>query len=329
MAGEVSFSSFNLYNFQYHGRQVYGRSVSAAAYAKKLQWTQNMVLDVDADVFAFQELWSRECLDEVFAHPLLDGRYQLCYLKHDLDDPWYGIAVALAVRKPWKIKSRSKKLIKKFPFTNITKVDENDGEDDEVDVNIDRFSRTVIRVDLELPDEPRAPDIRLFAVHLKSKVPVQVPRVQKNHRTTIGAAVSTIRRTAEATALRWLLTNEMKRKNRPVVVLGDLNDDPNSNTLSIVTEQPTLDSNARGRDTALYSSLQLQQLKSFRDVYYTHEFRGHKDTLDHVLVSQEFFEYASRAKWKHLKTEIWSDFIEDAWPHTTDHGIIKASFKLK
>lgn len=331
MAGEISFASFNLYNFQSAGRSVYRKTVTNAAYKKKLQWTRSRIIDLDADVVAFQEAWSKDALDDVFDHQDL-GDYKLVYLRHNnqpgKDNPWYNIAVAVAIREPWKMRSGSKKLIKNFPFTNITKVDENDGEDDEIDVKIDRFSRTIIRLDLELPGEDRVPNIRLYAAHLKAKLPTRVDNVTAKHRAALGSAVSTIRRTAEATALRWELTNQMKGNAMPTVVIGDLNDDPNSNTLAILTEQPTMDSNARGRDTAMYSSLQLQQLKSFRDVYYTHEFRGHKDTLDHVLVSQEFFEYSKRAKWKLDDVSVTNDFIGDDRVHTSDHGIMKAAFKF-
>ena len=56
--------------------------------------------------------------------------------------------------------------------------------------------------------------------------------------TAIGAAISTIRRTAEATALRVLLTEVMKGTETPVIVLGDVNDGQHSNTVNILTEQP-------------------------------------------------------------------------------------------
>ena len=48
------------------------------------------------------------------------------------------------------------------------------------------------------------------------------PDRYKNHAQAIGGAMSTIRRTAEATALRILLTRAMKGTVTPVIVLGDL-----------------------------------------------------------------------------------------------------------
>ena len=56
--------------------------------------------------------------------------------------------------------------------------------------------------------------------HLKSKLPTRVdkepwsvadPDLYKNHRTALGAGISTIRRTAEAVALRVMLTDVMRK----------------------------------------------------------------------------------------------------------------------
>lgn len=44
------------------------------------------------------------------------------------------------------------------------------------------------------------------------------------HANALGQAMSTIRRTAQATALRVLLTEVMKGTVTPVIVLGDVND---------------------------------------------------------------------------------------------------------
>lgn len=320
MTGNISFASFNLYNFQEVGKQVYRSLVDEDLYEKKLNWTREYISKLDADVIAFQELWSQQCLIDTFDSPDL-ADYSLEFIKNE----WYNIAVAVAVRKPWQV--QHKEIIKKFPFDSLVKLDERDGSDDEIEVKVDRFSRAIIHLTLEHHERPVVPEIELFAVHLKSKLPARVQMTEGSYEGTVGSAISTIRRTAEAAALRCILTNHMKGTNNPVVVLGDLNDDPRSNTLALITEQPRLDVNARGRDTALYSTLQLEKLKSFRDVFYTHDFNNMKDTLDHVLVSEEFFESSNDARWRHLETRIWNDYIQDDEKHTSDHGVIKASFK--
>jgi Endonuclease/Exonuclease/phosphatase family len=324
MASTLSFSSFNLQNFQQAGKKIYSNTVTVDQYNAKLDWTRSKVLELDTDIICFQELWSRSCLDDVFSHPSLSS-YTLEYIKNENESPWYGIAVAVAIRSPWK--ASKKNLYKKFEFTNLNKINDNDGEDDEVEVKINRFSRTIINLMLKNETNQNDPEINLYVAHLKSKLPARVKGIDSKHQAAIGSAISTIRRTAEAAALRWLLTNAMKQSNTPTVLIGDLNDDPTSNTLALITQQPSLASSARGSDTSLYSTLQLQQLKSFRDVFYTHEFNRLKGTIDHILVSQEFFEHSANALWEHVDTSIWNDHLNDNSSATSDHGIVKSVFK--
>jgi endonuclease/exonuclease/phosphatase family metal-dependent hydrolase len=322
MARNISFASFNLYNFQAPGKSVYGSTVSQSDYDDKVNWTRHMLQNMDTDVIAFQELWSKSCLEKVFDSSNLNG-YSLHYIK----DSWGGIAVALAVRAPWRVKNDGLSIIKDFPFSQLIKVDEEDDEDDEVTVSINRFSRSIIKATIENSQHADIEDITVFACHLKAKLPTRVNAISNQHQDAIGAAISTIRRTAEAAALRMTLTDHLSNDVKPTVVLGDLNDDPRSNTLGIITEQPNMSVTARGGNTCLYSALQLQQLKSYKDIFYTHDYKNHKDVLDHILVSEEFFENSSRAKWKHKETKIWNDYIGDRASYSSDHGIIRSEFK--
>lgn len=322
MARTISFASFNLYNLQAVGKSVYGTKVSQAAYDDKINWTRHMLEKIDTDVIAFQELWSTSCLKDVFRSETLSN-YSLHYIKGS----WRGIAVALAVREPWRVKAEGLTVIKNLPFSQLIKVDENDDEDDEVSVAINRFSRSIIKATIEHSQYTNIKDITVFVCHLKAKLPSKVNNISNQYQNAIGAAISTIRRTAEAAALRMLLTDHLSSGVKPTVVLGDLNDDPSSNTLAIITEQPNMSLSARGGNTSLYSALQLQQLKSFKDIFYTHDYKNHKDVIDHILVSEEFFANSSRAKWKHKETKIWNDFIDDDGAYSSDHGLIKAEFK--
>ena len=324
MASNISFASFNLYNLQEVGKRVYRTLVTRRAYEPKVKWTRDKLVELDADVIAFQELWARSCLEEVFRDDRLSG-YQLVYIKDRPGDTWGNIAVAMAVRSPLVVTAVRR--FKKFPFSNITQIDDPEvGEDHEVDLNITRFSRTVLKVTIKANNDPQPIDV--YAAHFKAKLPSnrQAKDIVPKHRNAIATAISTIRRTAEAAALRWIVTNAMTRDRRPTVVIGDLNDDPRSNTLTILTEQPNLSKQVDASETALYSCLQFEQLKSHRDVLYTHEYNNLKDSLDHILVSSEFFEHADGSIWRHGSTRVWNDFVEDDLAHTSDHGIIRAEF---
>lgn len=317
----ISIASFNLYNFQISGERTYGSAaVSAEEFEGKKEWIRSMLKTIDADVVAFQELWHPDALNAVLDDPELSD-YKTVFI----GDSWYGISVAMIVRSPWKLRQDAE-VIKQFPFSQLVKVDADDGEDDELNLDISRFSRSILKVQLE-HEHQNDSAVTVFACHLKSKLPARVgSEVDAQYRSAIGSALATIRRTAEATALRMMLVDHMEGDDTPVIVLGDLNDDPLSNTLSIITDQPTITNRARGSDKALYSSLHFQQLQSYNDVYYTHEHKNHKNVIDHILVSEEFFEYSDVKMWRHDKTQIWNDHIEDDNPYSSDHGIIKSSF---
>ncbi len=321
MPTPVSFASFNLYNFQAAGKTKRSNTpVSDQEYALQRDWTVNKLRELDADVIAVQELWSKSCLEDVLSHPGLED-----YTAHYIGDNWYDIANALIVRKPWSVKG-DLEVIKDFPFKQLVKMEDSSGEDDEVSVDIRRFSRSILKARIKSTSS-RTPAITVFVCHLKSKLPARPQGVQRQYKAAVGSALSTIRRTAEATALRMMLVDHMTGASTPTVVLGDLNDDPLSNTLTLITEQPTMTRRSRGRDKSLYSALFLEQLRSFRDVFYTHEHANHKGVLDHVLVSEEFFEASDDSKWKLEEVVILNDHIDDKQKHTSDHGIIKASFR--
>lgn len=84
---------------------------------------------------------------------------------------------------------------------------------------------------------PDAGDIiTVFVAHLKSKRPI-VPDELRHSATAkaVGHALSLIHRAAESAALRCLVVDDIRKNNRPVVVLGDLNDTVHSVTTEIVS----------------------------------------------------------------------------------------------
>ena len=329
-AKNISFATFNLYNLQLPEVEWYKKVYSKAEYAEKIKWSAATLIRLDADVIAFQELWSKQCLVDLFEAAGLAKDYTLCFIK----DEWYNIAVAAAVRKPWQVVER--KTHKDFPSNiNLSKPRSSDGEDDELDITIDRFSRTILQLSINHEDaQAELPTIEVLITHLKSKRPTVLgtrSKALKLHQEAIGSALSTIRRTAEAAALRVLLTTLMKQTDQPVVVLGDLNDGALSNTLSIITQQPPwrmYESSRVGNrnDAGLYTASVLQQMRSLKDVYYTHEFKGIQEVIDHVLVSEQFYDHSDRRLWSFREMRVWNDYIEDDDSSSSDHGVVSTYF---
>jgi len=351
MSKNISFATFNLHNLQKTGGHVYGREVSAEQYQAQAAWTARMLREIDADVIFFQELWVKEALEKVFTDAGLIQDYDLRYIR----EGFQGASVAAAVRQPWTVTGQ--RIHKEFPEDfNIIKRrrgadQDQDREDDEVDLKITRYSRTILH--LELTNRSTGvPTVHALGVHLKSKLPTSLDRAEREnpatgpHADAIGSAISTIRRTAEAAALRALINDFTATNDNPLVVMGDFNDGLMSNTLSIVTSQPPYKlyaakrtsmsrENIDLRDRGLYSASMLQQYHSLRDVYYTHNHHGVVESLDHILVSEQFYDHSPNRKWSFKVMRIWNDHLDEYDPRVpdsrqdrsvTDHGIVRAEF---
>ena len=126
----------------------------------------------------------------------------------------------------------------------------------------------------------------------------------------------------------------MKATDTPVVVLGDCNDGQHSNTLNIMTGQPRFLTalSQGGGDIDLYTAQTLQQYRSERDVYYTHVFQDMRESLDHILVSQEFYDNSRRRVWSFDGLDISNDHLnidDHKTSGTSDHGVVRAQFRYR
>ena len=238
-AKRVSFATYNLLNVNLPNKKMYGHpGWSTEAYNRKVEWSSEILKTVDSDVWGFQELWHREAFEVIFAKARLKSAYDLLVPNNTTGG---RIVCAGAVRKG--LLQNDPEWILDFPDELVLRAGGDDDQTCDIDVNICSFSRPLLRFEVK----PRSAGKRIivYVAHLKSKLPTKVYQedwyhkpTHSKHATAIGAALATIRRTAEAAALRFLLTEEMKKTDTPVIVLGDLNDGQHSNTLNILTEQP-------------------------------------------------------------------------------------------
>jgi endonuclease/exonuclease/phosphatase family metal-dependent hydrolase len=337
-AEQITFATCNLHNLQLPGRPMYrGETYSPEAFDAKIGWTAHMLRSINADIIGFQELWSPAALVEAFDIAGLLSDYHLVTV--DQENPGQ-ISVALAVKKKNAI--LFKRWHKYFPEELVLKkrLDLQDHTPDyEISVSIDRFSRDVLRVTINLdpPGGNPLPNLVVFVAHLKSKMAMSLDRQEREqrlirtHSKALGAALSTIRRTAEAAALRVLLNKVMKKTDTPVVVLGDLNDAQLSVTTSIITGEPkyrlfAASGTGQRSDKGLYSAATLQEYRSLRDVYYTYIHDGQRESLDHILVSEQFYDYSRRRIWTFRGMRMFNDFLGDVDDATSDHALIAATF---
>lgn len=334
-AKRVSFASYNLFNLNLPNLPMYRNTEGwdTETYNRKVEWSSDIVKTLDSDVWGFQELWHREALEDVFAKARLKSAYDLVIPRGTTGQ---GIVCAAAIRKG--LLTGTPEWIVDFPENMKLQSGGDDEQTSQIDVNVSTFSRPVLRFEVKPRSNGKA--IVVFVAHLKSKLPTALYKghpwykksIHGDHSTALGAAISTIRRTAEAAALRWLMTEEMKKSTTPVVVLGDLNDAQHSNTLNILTEQPgyLFGSSTGGSDNGLYTASTLQEYRSLRDVYYTHIFKNKHESLDHILVSEQFYDHSTKREWRFVNMDIYNDHLNDddhKVSGTGDHGIVKATFQ--
>lgn len=330
----VSFASFNTLNLNEPGLPVYtdADGWDAGVYARKIAWSARMLREMPADVYGFQEVWHADSLRAIVEAAGLTATHSVLVPPGQAGQRIVCAAVvetALLVGDPeW---------ITNFPPEFEMSSRGEDAQTSAIAVSIDTFSRPVLHFRIK----PRAtgPTISVYVCHLKSKAPTKVFRepwyekdVHSKHSEAIGSALSTVRRTAEAMALRMILTDEMKGTDTPVVVLGDCNDGQHSNTLNILSGQPRFLTalSEGGGDTDLYTAQTLQQYRSQTDVYYTHVFQDTRESLDHILVSQEFYDNSRKRVWAFDGLEIANDHLNEddhKVSGTSDHGVVRARFK--
>jgi hypothetical protein len=332
----LSFCTFNLYNLNEPGLPLYKKSKpwSDKEYAAKIAYTADMLSMLPSDVYGFQELWHAKSLAAGLERAGLSGSYTA------LVPPGHNgkkIVCAAAVRTD--LLEGEPQWINGFPASFKLASKGDDAQAPAISVGLKSFSRPVLHFRIR-PREDKPP-VQVFVCHFKSKAPTVIDEenwfekpVHGMHRKAIGSAISTIRRTAEACALRQIITEATKNNEDPVVIMGDVNDGLLSNTLNILTDQPNylMGLSLGGSDIALYAAQTLQQYRSTRDVYYTHVFQNERESLDQILVSEQFYDNSRRRIWSFEGLDVCNDhlnFEEHRALGTNDHGVIRARFKYR
>lgn len=338
---DLVFATFNLYNLNLPGAPIYSDrdGWSPAEYARKVDWTAMRLRALQADVIGFQEVWSVAALTACFEAAGLAGDYDIVAR----ETRPARIQVAVAARKGLLV--GEPEWIERFPpDVRFEGLEEAADAAERVSVTISQFSRPPLRVRIRPRGrDPAPPEITLYVLHLKSKGPAWLrtapPRapVLEEHGRIARSVVSHVRRIVEAGAMRAILDGAMKGNSDPFVVLGDLNDGTQSVSTELLTGDPgyrfMVKSRAGSRsDAGLYTVEKLQQLRSFRHVYFTHIYRQKMESLDHILVSDAFYDHADIRQWSFRDMIVYNDHLvldsrrDRVAVGANDHGIVRAAF---
>jgi predicted extracellular nuclease len=327
---DVKVGTFNVLNLARPGEQFYPdqRPYTLTEFDRKADWIAEQLRRMDADVVGFQEVFHAEALQEVCKRSgLYTGGMVVAPGADGVSGPRLGLATRIPV-------TEAASTVDRFP-TGV------DVPAEGVALPVGNFSRPVLRARLRM-DETR--EVTVFVVHLKSKRPIRKPGADEHdpREEALGKARALVRRASEAAALRFLVLDEIVGNPRPTIVLGDLNDATRAVTTDAVMGDepsrfwPRPEQKPAYWDRVLYSAHEINARLAGRDVSYTHIFNGRYENLDHILVSQEFYDRNSQRIGEVANVRYFNDHLfdsrlsnDDRDRIVSDHAQLVAELRLR
>lgn len=322
--GKIRVGSFNLFNLVLPQTPFYGnRQYTQEEYQKKLEWISHQLRCMKADIIGFQEIFHKKALQDCLHKTEGYQKASLIVLGETGEAPVVGLLSKFPVI--------SQKSFENFPSSVQLDIEG-------VPIPVKKFSRPVLRVEIDIFSHK----LTVFVCHLKSKRPLLPEDAddQDPYQRALGQARSLTVRAAEAAALRHLILEDIKGNSNPVIVIGDLNDIGTAVTSRILSGDPPPRSMPHRRkkeiwDILLYHTQDIQNRQSYRDVYYTYIHNGFYESLDHILVSQEFFRGNSRNIGYVEYVAVLNDHLIDTTlsddrvpPWQSDHGQVIVTIRI-
>ncbi|MFC3106888.1 endonuclease/exonuclease/phosphatase family protein [Undibacterium arcticum] len=317
MRQEIHFATFNVRNLALPGAKYYDNQepYTLAEYDAKVSWIAQQIDRLNADVIGFQEIFSQQALKDVLARS--QHYRQAHHLGFD-PDPRLPLTPSVA-------------LVSKLPLIEGTNTYAELPRNlavtlpDAVDAT-NRFTRPVLHARVAVSSELV---INVFVVHLKSKRPDFNNGENDDDPYHLGIASlrSLIKRGTEALGLRYLLTDAVQDNRVPLVVMGDFND-----VATAVSTQLVMGAGRHGKtgfDDRLFDSYLIQSRHDpVRNVGFSSVHEGSYETIDHILVSEEFNPASRFAIGEVTEVLYLNDHVALRQPETSDHGQVLVRIRL-
>ncbi|OHD56481.1 MAG: hypothetical protein A2Y33_15245 [Spirochaetes bacterium GWF1_51_8] len=325
---KLKIANFNVCNLALPGKKIYGRIVEENLFNKKKEWIGERLALMNADIIGFQEVFDRDALVQTAVQSGAYNNPNIAVCEVGGTVPLTGLLSRFPMSDVRTITAFPEKAVLTFPRGK--------------EFPIRHFHHPVLRATVSLP---AGIDVTVIVVHLKSKRPyfdgmnTASPASERDYAN--GKARALVIRAAESFALRSLVIDEIEGNSKPLMLFGDLNDFRDSVTTGIITGDSPMEKFApevkkASWDQLLYSTYDIQLRRSNHDVYYTHIYNGSYETLDHILVSQEFVHSNPAHIGRVEYMRIFNDHIldrtltnEDIPEWQSDHGQVLVSLILK
>lgn len=338
--------TFNLYQFCPPTKFWYERSArntyTEANWNQKKAWISQQLALMNCDIVGFQEIFSVGELRQLCN----SAGYGYCLTVEEprVSDEDQDVFVAPVVA-----------IASRYPIISAEPVQIDATVLGDLPVGPDfRFSRAPIRAVIDVPNSGH---VIVYVAHLKSKrpiatIPAEQPgdswsdRVRENMRAiSRGHAASLLQRGAEAACLYHRMTGDMRiSEMAPIVVLGDLNDDPNSIPLRAATMQDRIfEIDEKGSSDWPNDTQREIYRNRFTDAYAikpdatspdrpaTHYHRGRPGVLDYILVSNGLIEESPSNLGRVIAHDVYNDHIQGDGVGDrlqSDHGQVAISVKF-
>ncbi|WP_025917647.1 endonuclease/exonuclease/phosphatase family protein [Herminiimonas sp. CN] len=318
MQQEIRFATFNVCNLALPGAVCYDNlaPLSSAGFEAKTDWIAQQIDRLDADVIGFQEIFSQAALQHALAKSKRYAHAQQVGFDPVIRGGQLTPSVALVSRLPLAgaVKTYSelpRQLSVALPGAGAIS---------------NRFTRPVLHAQVALSSELI---VNVFVVHLKSQRPDYWNGEDENdpYQLGLGSLRSLIRRGTEALGLRYLLTDLLHGNRVPLVVMGDFNDVAGAITSRIVMGDGRHGKN--GFDDRLFDSYRIQSGSDpLCNVGFSTLHQGQFETIDHILVSEEFNPASRFAVGEVLEVIYLNDHLQLRQPEASDHGQVLMRVKL-
>jgi len=336
----MKLATFNLYQFAEPGHYWYERdhdnSYQSREWKKKKRWIEQQLIDMDADVIGFQEVFSVERLKGLCKH--FDYPYfaTVDAPRTDENDGDVFVSPVVAIASRWPIRAVESPGVANAVREPLPVADDF------------RFSREPVCATIQTPE---LGDVTIYVVHLKSRRPIMAEvtypedvewsaRVRDTLlRRSRGDILSALQRGLESTLLYHdIITKLTEQPNRQIAVLGDMNSDEHSVSVQALTQREKIFEvggiDAKDWDESAKRAIHDNRLM---DVYsiapnirskqrpYTHLHRGNPKVLDYILVSNSLNQRNNEARGEVVHYEVLNKHLRGDNTDNklqSDHGLV-------